>query len=482
MTNKISCRWKQLNFFLTVCLYPFGVHGMDSEKTHTPVIRVLIEQNYTSGSFEVEKDKNALFTPPQRPRKASPQSVLSLKEDAPNPPNYETVLKRIKKGEDGRTRVLETTQWPYSFHAQLAITYPYHTGKGSGVFVGPHHVLTAGHCIHGSVTDWATKILVRPALNEDEAPFGEILVTRIYTFKSWVEKSDPLYDMALLVLEESIGLETGWSGLLTESDHILMDEEIHVTGYPDDKGAKQLWTMAHKIKKTEPEKFFYDIDTFVGQSGCSIWIQKYKNPYTIGVHAYGEDPQYEGNSGTRLSQDKFKTVVDIIAKTYTIQKANANTSSFISEEEPWIALPKQLLTDEEEAIFEDLFGMRDGYVLGPSASGGYGDTTFERLFNKRGINIEDAKYKKRGTSKAKKLRSFWMQEKNPKIMGEILQAILKKFREIKKDQLQDEELKAKYKEAKKIVMRLLSPGKRMANQPDEVEKKTKKVKSSEATE
>jgi len=78
------------------------------------------------------------------------------------------------------------------------------------------------------------------------------------------------------------------------------------------------------------------------------------------------------------------------------------------------------LTDAEKRYFEKLFNMRSGYVLD------YTDATFGELFNRHGIDIHSSKYKKYGTSKAKKLRAFWEQEPDS-VVAPVLSEMLKAY-------------------------------------------------------
>jgi len=96
---------------------------------------------YTKGEFEFEKDKTSTYTIPQRPQKSLTQSVKIYRETPQENP-YERILMRVEPGKDGRSRISNTTQWPYLFHAQLSLHYSDGEYGGSGVLVGPHHILT----------------------------------------------------------------------------------------------------------------------------------------------------------------------------------------------------------------------------------------------------------------------------------------------------------------------------------------------------
>lgn len=75
------------------------------------------------------------------------------------------------------------------------------------------------------------------------------------------------------------------------------------------------------------------------------------------------------------------------------------------------------LTDIEKRYFENLLGMTSGYVLD------YTDQTFAEFFKSHRVAIHDAKYQTYGSSKAKKLRSFWEQEPDA-LVGKVLSELL----------------------------------------------------------
>ena len=277
--------------------------------------------SYLEGEFEHEKDRKSSYTVPYKPQKAPTQSVM-IYRGKPEETPYEKLLMRAVPNQDGRKRITNTTEWPYLFHSQLSLHFPSGEYGGSGIIVGPHHILTAAHNVYDPhKKEWATSIIAHPALNDSMAPFGSMKAVKIFTFEDWIDKGDSNFDIALITLSSSIGLQTGWCGLLCLERDDLIQEEVRITGYPGDKGFNQMWTMSHVIKRVEPEKIFYDIDTYGGQSGSGIWINKWGNPYVIGIHTLGEGGKYEGNSGVRLSQGKFVQVIsEWISKTRDIQQ------------------------------------------------------------------------------------------------------------------------------------------------------------------
>jgi len=270
------------------------------------------DATYSSGVFRRYREGATCSTYPLLPQKGRIQAVLSY-EETPIP---ERVLKKVLPGQDGRTRIQDTTSWPHSIHAHLGMKIHGDTYMGSGVIVGPHHLLTCAHCVYNlDEGAFFEEISVYPALNDKVAPFNKVKATRAYLFKAY-QGGDERFDMALLLLEQSIGDYTGWGGLLSAADTDLSQETVHITGYPGDKGGgKQMWSMSHRIKTVKPEVFDYEIDTYGGQSGSPVWINKYGTPLVLGVHTMGKS---DVNSGVRLSASKFEKIFEVIRDTYVL--------------------------------------------------------------------------------------------------------------------------------------------------------------------
>lgn len=330
---------------LSVSLLPFQVHAMDPygivEKDYGYKI------TYSPGVFNYYKEGTTLSTLPQRPQKTWNQNSLIYSKKSQDF-TQETVLKKVVYGQDGREHISNTTAWPYSIHAQLSMVFNGRDYGGSGSMVGPHHLLTCGHCVYDfDKSAWAQEISVYPALNGEMAPFGCVKVTKAYVFKSWQGQGNQQFDMALLLLDQPIGDYTGWGGLLSTSDTELSQEKVHITGYPGDKGFKQMWSMSHQLKTVKPEQFDYEHDTYGGQSGSGAWINKYGMPMISGVHTLGSN---DINSGVRLSGQKFTNLLlKVISETYNLNKG---LITIVSELTP-IIQPSDLQKGQEKQKLMD---------------------------------------------------------------------------------------------------------------------------------
>ncbi len=78
------------------------------------------------------------------------------------------------------------------------------------------------------------------------------------------------------------------------------------------------------------------------------------------------------------------------------------------------------LTDIEKRYLEKILGMERGFVLD------FSDSTFGSFFKQYDVDIHGKKYQTIGTSKAKKLRSFWEQEPDQTV-GRVLSELLDSY-------------------------------------------------------
>ncbi len=264
---------------------------------------------YISGTFIYDRvneaGKTILSSPPQPPQKEWTQSILKY-TGTPQVSEYETVLKKVVPGKDGRMRITNTTDRLHAIHVQLTVFKNRGEWGGTASVVGPCQLLTCGHNVYDPKgKKWAERILAYPALNKKVAPFGVVEVVKAYTFADWTERGDSKYDIALLIINQPIGLYTGWGGILSTHDQALVNEQVTITGYPADKNFDEMWSMSHTLKTIYPESFDYLHDTFGGQSGSPISINRHALTQIIGVHTLGFS---QVNSGVRISSGKFTTL------------------------------------------------------------------------------------------------------------------------------------------------------------------------------
>lgn len=217
-------------------------------------------------------------------------------------------------GEDNRVKINNTNVYPWRAHASLLITA--RDGAryiGTGWFIGPHTVMTAGHCVFiknsgvAARDGWVRSIDVMPGRNGSSLPYGTVRSTNFRSVAGWFNNGDQNFDYGCIILPNNLGNNVGWFGFGAYSDSDLRASVGNISGYPGDKPSGTQWYHARRITSVNSRKVFYDIDTFGGQSGSAVYRVIGGNRYGVAIHAYGGSTS---NSGTRIVTPVFNNMVN----------------------------------------------------------------------------------------------------------------------------------------------------------------------------
>jgi glutamyl endopeptidase len=214
------------------------------------------------------------------------------KSDAP-PPAFESII-----GTDERIRILDTDLPPWRMICALRMRGPSGGAAiGTGWFIGPKTVLTAGHCVFSNhfFGGWAASVevipgLVGPGNDPSLRPAGSVTSDRLSSVDRWIEHEDPDFDVGCIHLNEPKGEEVGWFALAALPPDELTGYRVNVSGYPGDRGAGfEQYHAANRVLSVTDRRLFYEVDTYGGQSGAPVWIHKDPSapPLAVGIHAYG---------------------------------------------------------------------------------------------------------------------------------------------------------------------------------------------------
>ena len=233
-------------------------------------------------------------------------------------------------GEDERVRIIETDLLPWRMICALRMRGQSGAGAiGTGWFIGPQTLLTAGHCVHSAdfFGGWVSTIEVIPGLrgagdNQAARPFGSVVSSRVSSVDRWVEHADPDFDVGCIHLDEPKGEEVGWFGLAALTPDELVGYLVNISGYPGDRGAgNEQYHAANRVMRVTDRRLFYEVDTFGGQSGAPVWVHEEAGapPLGVGIHAYGigGTPSSFGitaNSAPRLIPEVLDKVKEWLAK------------------------------------------------------------------------------------------------------------------------------------------------------------------------
>jgi V8-like Glu-specific endopeptidase len=150
---------------------------------------------------------------------------------------------------------------------------------GSGVTIGPRHVLTASHVVNwtggsGGGVAWIT---FTPGYFDGLGPWGEIAATRVVY---WMQAAGSLsdqetaFDYVVLVMEERIGDIVGYPGYRTYSDDWNDGQYWQYVGYPGElsSGERPAFQGSGVISSVGEE-------SFSGQTG---FVMGHFNEFTPG--------------------------------------------------------------------------------------------------------------------------------------------------------------------------------------------------------
>jgi glutamyl endopeptidase len=256
------------------------------------------------GHTKTETATSGIFTAP------STSNLRDIAEASygPAPSMQETV-----HGPDDRVQITNTAAYPWRVHASLLITAADNSmWIGTGWFIGPHTLVTAGHVVYIKNSGvpgrdgWVQSIQVMPGRNGSTLPYGSVTSTSFRTVTGWTNSGDQNYDYGAIVLPTDLGATTGWFGFGVFPDDVLTASAGNISGYPGDKAAGTQWYDYHKIASVDSRKVYYDIDTFGGQSGSAVYRIVDGGRYGFAIHAYGGSVT---NSGTRIVRPVFDNLV-----------------------------------------------------------------------------------------------------------------------------------------------------------------------------
>jgi glutamyl endopeptidase len=226
----------------------------------------------------------------------------------PPPPIAETV-----HGPDSRVQITTTSVYPWRAHASLLITARDNSmWIGTGWFIGPHTLMTAGHVVHiknsgvAGRDGWVSKIQVMPGRNGSSMPYGSVTSSNFRSVTGWTGSGDENYDYGAIIIPTQLGNTVGWFGFGVYPDAELTASVGNISGYPGDKPSGTQWYDSHKIASVNSRKVYYDIDTAGGQSGSAVYRIISGGRYAIAIHAYGGATT---NSGTRIVTPVFNNMV-----------------------------------------------------------------------------------------------------------------------------------------------------------------------------
>ena len=216
-------------------------------------------------------------------------------------------------GPDDRVQISNTADYPWRVNASLLITAADNSQWiGTGWFIGPHTLMTAGHVVFiknsgvAGRDGWVKRIQVMAGRNGNTLPYGSVTSSNFRSVQGWATSGNENFDYGAIILPTNLGTTTGWLGFGVYPDADLTASVGNIAGYPGDKPSGTLWYASHRIASVNATKVYYDIDSYGGQSGSAVYRIVNNQRFAIAVHAYGGPVS---NSGTRINAAVFNNML-----------------------------------------------------------------------------------------------------------------------------------------------------------------------------
>lgn len=292
-------------------------------------------------------------------------------------------------GSDSREVITAFGTFPFSTVTTVDIETPDDDFFGTGITIGPNHVLTAGHNPYDIDTNtFATSLRTTTSANQNglnDRGIGAMgdpaaNVTN-FNFLADYDTTEALGDdIALFTTSDAPIAASNVIGLLAFVDPETADGlTIDTAGYPEDNVSSDIpgntgeafrdlvrspgaaEAPGEIVDTRSNRRFFYspNVDTAGGQSGSGVWhtLDGDSNPRVLGVHTQGPgyDPTVSAllglrNSGVLITTDIYDEIIaQIEADSGT---ANAN------------ALPENAIIGSEPDFFSFLTGNGDDDIFG----------------------------------------------------------------------------------------------------------------------
>ncbi|HWV66064.1 trypsin-like serine peptidase [Chitinophaga sp.] len=213
----------------------------------------------------------------------------------PAPVPIKELEKRILIGKDDRFPV-NPGEFPYNAVCLLIIQNNY--GEeffGTGFFIGPRCVITAGHCVYFN-NRWASRITVIPGALGAQQPYGSMVANKFKSVEGWVLNDNANFDHGAIILKDDTLFKSSRSLLAYKMYN--GDAGIEIPGYPVDKEFTQ-WSSKGNIEKATDYRIFYEVDTVKGSSGSPVVAMANGKRVVVGVHNNGDDL----NSGAVINSE-----------------------------------------------------------------------------------------------------------------------------------------------------------------------------------
>jgi V8-like Glu-specific endopeptidase len=239
---------------------------------------------------------------------------------SPFPTRFQTARQVVFPKDDPKIKRPTTVFAPDNRRIFQDTSYPWGTvglvqtphGTGSGVMIGPRHLLTVSHVIDWNVAPRfaANWVKFTPSYFDGNEPFGHAFSTNIYWFNkddgdNTISATEEQFDYVVVVLDSRIGELTGWMGARGYTDTWDGLNVWSHMGYPGDlnNGQRPSWQSPFTVDGSDSEDdaheaIMHQADVFPGQSGGPVfaWWDNEAGPRAVATQSW-QNASTNGASG-----------------------------------------------------------------------------------------------------------------------------------------------------------------------------------------
>ncbi|MBK7104502.1 MAG: T9SS type A sorting domain-containing protein [Ignavibacteriae bacterium] len=173
------------------------------------------------------------------------------------------------------TKVIDPTIYPWNMTVKIYVKFSNgFTGQGSGILIDSKTVLTAGHNLSSEENGNAYSIIIIPAYENGNFPFGYAYNLSWYTWQDWDENRNFDWDMGVIELDRPIGALTGWAGYgYNNTDDYFSNNIFTNPGYPSTEqyNGEYMYTWGGKFDDADENILFINKKCIEGQSGSGVY-------------------------------------------------------------------------------------------------------------------------------------------------------------------------------------------------------------------